>query len=86
MDLQFASHSYFSCRTIRSKKFKMDSIAISVQVRFGTSAYECEMNEEEMKYHPVRLEFEHFDKATSNRKLLAWADDEVKTDVSICKE
>ncbi|XP_059078438.1 uncharacterized protein LOC131876911 [Tigriopus californicus] len=78
--------------TVTPKAFKIDSKPISVKIRVNpdpntdnmTKRFDtdCAIDEDAMKYSPVKLRFYHTDFMTSKRKLL-WFDNELKTNIEL---
>lgn len=79
-------------RTVQPKVFKLDSKPISVKIRVNPDPktdnmtkrfdQDCAINQDAMKYSPVKLRFYHNDFMTSKRKLL-WFESDLKTNVRL---
>ena len=85
-----------SHRWIRSQEIKIDGMSVSVKVKVSPDPASpdfdrlhsvnfsrkgaCTVDQDLMKYDPVRIRFRHLDKTTSQRKLL-WHENEHRSDV-----
>ena len=80
---------------IRVKNFKIDSVSVTVKIKvnpdpdyFANPTFDelnetlCVIDQEQMKYEPVKIRFYHLDGSTSLRKLL-WHENELVSDVRL---
>ena len=87
--------SFFACffSSIQAREIKIDCKPVSVKIlvapdpnhtEIAKELRKCKLDNNKMRYHPVRVRFFHLDRQTALRKLL-WHENDLDTKVLVKK-